>query len=91
MPSGIFIPVFKIGAAFGRLCGETMAVIFPTGLDFGGYSSPIVPGGYAVVGKSKSLTFVILCIIKLSFFPTLSFKGAAAFTGKLIYLRAKDS
>lgn len=28
-----------------------MAKVFPYGIPFGGYTSPIVPGGYAVVGK----------------------------------------
>ncbi|KAJ8984051.1 hypothetical protein NQ317_008777 [Molorchus minor] len=32
VPSGSFIPVFKIGAAFGRLVGELMHMWFPTGL-----------------------------------------------------------
>lgn len=71
VPSGSFIPVFKIGAAFGRLAGkslvsweyklqnfnffsgELMALSFPTGIPFGGSNNPIVPGGYAVVGKQK--------------------------------------
>jgi hypothetical protein len=42
--------VFKIGAAFGRLAGELMAQTFPNGIPFAGYTNPIVPGGYAVVG-----------------------------------------
>lgn len=51
VPSGTFIPVFKIGAAFGRLAGEIMALAFPYGIPFEGFTTPIVPGGYAVVGK----------------------------------------
>ncbi|KAJ8939745.1 hypothetical protein NQ314_011031 [Rhamnusium bicolor] len=31
VPSGSFIPVFKIGAAFGRIIGELMHIWFPTG------------------------------------------------------------
>ncbi|XP_054160274.1 chloride channel protein 2-like [Oppia nitens] len=52
VPSGTFIPVFKIGAAFGRLVGEFMAYLFPMGISFGGSRNPIVPGGYAVVGAA---------------------------------------
>ncbi|KAH8341100.1 hypothetical protein KR067_010906 [Drosophila pandora] len=52
VPSGMFIPVFKIGAGFGRLVGEFMAVTFPHGVRYGGRLSPIMPGGYAVVGAA---------------------------------------
>ncbi|XP_062126933.1 chloride channel protein 2 isoform X3 [Drosophila sulfurigaster albostrigata] len=52
VPSGMFIPVFKIGAAFGRLVGEFMASWFPHGVRYGGRLSPIMPGGYAVVGAA---------------------------------------
>ena len=44
MPSGIFIPVFKIGAALGRVVGEAMALWFPNGVRYGGIITPIVPG-----------------------------------------------
>lgn len=40
-----------IGAAFGRLVGEAMATWFPDGVSSGDTVTPIVPGGYAVVGK----------------------------------------
>ncbi|XP_018370469.1 PREDICTED: chloride channel protein 2 isoform X1 [Trachymyrmex cornetzi] len=52
VPSGIFIPVFKIGAALGRTVGEAMALWFPTGVRYGGVITPIVPGGYATVGAA---------------------------------------
>ncbi|RWS27823.1 chloride channel protein 2-like protein [Leptotrombidium deliense] len=52
VPSGLFIPVFKMGAAFGRLVGELMAYLCPNGIPFGGSTIPIVPGGYAVVGAA---------------------------------------
>lgn len=52
VPSGIFIPVFKIGAAFGRLVGEMVHMWFPMGVRYGGILSPIIPGGYAVVGAA---------------------------------------
>lgn len=52
VPSGIFIPVFKIGAALGRLVGESMHLWFPLGVRYGGRLSPIIPGGYAVVGAA---------------------------------------
>ena len=44
VPSGIFIPVFKIGAALGRAVGEGMALWFPTGVRYGGIITPIIPG-----------------------------------------------
>ncbi|XP_055837032.1 chloride channel protein 2-like [Episyrphus balteatus] len=52
LPSGSFIPVFKIGAGFGRLFGELMHIIFPQGVWYGGILSSIIPGGYAVVGAA---------------------------------------
>ncbi|XP_063704371.1 chloride channel protein 2 isoform X4 [Culicoides brevitarsis] len=52
VPSGIFIPVFKIGAAFGRLVGEGMHLWFPYGVRYGGHISTVIPGGYAVVGAA---------------------------------------
>lgn len=50
--SGLFIPHFKMGAAFGRLVGEVMAMWFPEGVRYGHTLSRIIPGGYAVVGAA---------------------------------------
>lgn len=44
IPCGLFTPLFASGAAFGRLFGELLRVMFP---QFG-----IVPGAYAVVGAA---------------------------------------
>ncbi|KAA0701656.1 Chloride channel protein 2 [Triplophysa tibetana] len=52
VPCGAFMPVFVIGAAFGRLVGESMAAWFPEGINSDGTIYPIVPGGYAVVGAA---------------------------------------
>lgn len=52
IPAGVFFPVFLIGAAFGRLVGEAMATWFPEGVNSGDAVTPIVPGGYAVVGAA---------------------------------------
>ncbi|CAG6007840.1 unnamed protein product [Menidia menidia] len=52
VPCGAFMPVFVIGAAFGRLVGESMAAWFPDGINTDGTIYPIVPGGYAVVGAA---------------------------------------
>lgn len=54
IPSGIFIPVLKMGAAYGRLVGELMALAYPNGVRYGGLShtASIVPGSYAVVGAA---------------------------------------
>nr|XP_057902712.1 chloride channel protein 1-like [Doryrhamphus excisus] len=52
IPSGAFMPVFILGAAFGRLVGEIMAAIFPHGIVFDGILYRIIPGGYAVIGAA---------------------------------------
>lgn len=54
IPSGLFIPVLKMGAAYGRLIGELMHSAFPDGIKYGDYVHPssIVPGSYAVVGAA---------------------------------------
>ncbi|XP_069753183.1 chloride channel protein 2c isoform X2 [Narcine bancroftii] len=52
VPCGAFMPVFVIGAAFGRLVGESMAAWFPDGIHADGGTYRIVPGGYAVVGAA---------------------------------------
>ncbi|KAG9343268.1 hypothetical protein JZ751_014249 [Albula glossodonta] len=52
VPCGAFMPVFLIGAAFGRLVGETMAAWFPDSIHPDGSIYPIVPGVYAVVGAA---------------------------------------
>uniref|UniRef100_A0A1B6EB21 Chloride channel protein n=2 Tax=Clastoptera arizonana TaxID=38151 RepID=A0A1B6EB21_9HEMI len=52
VPSGSFIPVFKIGAAFGRLVGELLHLSFPQGVRYGKINTPIIPGGYATVGAA---------------------------------------
>lgn len=53
-PSGIFIPVLKMGAAYGRLIGELMHMAFPDGIKYAqyGHLATIVPGSYAVVGAA---------------------------------------
>lgn len=52
VPCGGFMPVFVIGAAFGRLVGESMAAWFPDGIHTDSTTYHIVPGGYAVVGAA---------------------------------------
>lgn len=53
MPSGSFIPVFKIGGALGRATGELMHLALPTGIAFASERlAPIIPGGYAIVGAA---------------------------------------
>lgn len=37
-----------VGAAFGRLYGESLSIIFPVGIS----GAWIVPGGYALVGSA---------------------------------------
>ncbi|KAM6098382.1 chloride channel protein 1 isoform 2-T3 [Theristicus caerulescens] len=69
IPCGGFMPVFVLGAAFGRLIGEIMASLFPNGILFDGIVYQILPGGYAVIVFSPYS------------FSTLPGKGAAALTG----------
>uniref|UniRef100_A0A8C7G7X9 Chloride channel, voltage-sensitive 1a n=1 Tax=Oncorhynchus kisutch TaxID=8019 RepID=A0A8C7G7X9_ONCKI len=52
IPSGAFMPVFILGASFGRLVGEIMAALFPDGILFDGILYRIIPGGYAVIGAA---------------------------------------
>jgi chloride channel 2 len=52
VPTGVVIPSFKTGAAFGRLVGEAMAIWFPHGISYGEMKHFIVPGGYATAGAA---------------------------------------
>nr|XP_004661202.2 chloride channel protein 1 [Jaculus jaculus] len=52
IPCGGFMPVFVLGAAFGRLVGEVMAMLFPDGILFDDVIYKILPGGYAVIGAA---------------------------------------
>ncbi|XP_069835927.1 chloride channel protein 1 isoform X3 [Dendropsophus ebraccatus] len=52
IPCGAFMPVFILGAAFGRIVGELMAFLFPNGILFDGIVYKILPGGYAVIGAA---------------------------------------
>ncbi|NXE98449.1 CLCN1 protein, partial [Menura novaehollandiae] len=52
IPCGGFMPVFVLGAAFGRLIGEIMASLFPNGILFDDIVYQILPGGYAVIGAA---------------------------------------
>ncbi|KJE95626.1 voltage-gated chloride channel protein [Capsaspora owczarzaki ATCC 30864] len=51
VPAGVFVPIFVVGAAYGRFMGELMAVMFPHGIS-DSVSAAIIPGGYAVVGAA---------------------------------------
>uniref|UniRef100_A0A9J7ZG78 Chloride channel 2c n=1 Tax=Cyprinus carpio carpio TaxID=630221 RepID=A0A9J7ZG78_CYPCA len=52
IPCGSFVPIFVIGAAFGRLVGEGLATLFPDGFNVDGHIYHIVPGAYAVIGAA---------------------------------------
>ena len=52
VPSGIFMPVFVLGAAFGRLVGEGVFTLYPDGYESGDVMFFIRPGVYAVVGAA---------------------------------------
>lgn len=49
IPAGVFVPVFVIGAAYGRFMGELFSIMFPDGFQT---NQAIIPGGYAVVGAA---------------------------------------
>lgn len=53
IPCGIFMPMFIVGAASGRLIGEIISTIFPDGIPNNLTDHPIFPGIYAVVGKKN--------------------------------------
>ena len=44
VPTGSLIPIFKVGAAFGRMVGEAMFLWFPEGIRTAGVLHPILPG-----------------------------------------------
>ncbi|XP_062705571.1 chloride channel protein 2-like isoform X1 [Aedes albopictus] len=64
VPSGMFIPLFKIGAVIGRLSGEVIHILFNQKHAIASY-----PGGYAVVGAaafSGAVTHTVsTCVIIL--------------------------
>uniref|UniRef100_A0A7E4WAY4 Chloride channel protein n=1 Tax=Panagrellus redivivus TaxID=6233 RepID=A0A7E4WAY4_PANRE len=67
IPCGMFMPVFIIGAALGRLVGECVSTIFPDGMA-GGTDQPIFPGIYSVVGAAAlsasithSVSVAVIC------------------------------
>lgn len=68
----VCVCVCILGAAFGRLVGESMAAWFPDGIHADGAIYPIVPGGYAVVGTLKTpirfqalmfSSFTLFCLV----------------------------
>ena len=67
VPTGVLVPAFKIGAAFGRLVGEGMNVWFPGGFayDDQSFRHHIVAGGYATVGAA-SFTGAVTHTISIS-------------------------
>ncbi|KAH7680102.1 CBN-CLH-4 protein, partial [Aphelenchoides avenae] len=77
IPCGMFMPTFVVGAGFGRLIGEIVAVIFPEGMP-GGTDQPIFPGINAVVGAA-ALTGAITHSVSVAMI-------CCEFTGQLIYI-----
>ncbi|KAH7704783.1 CRE-CLH-3 protein [Aphelenchoides avenae] len=77
IPCGMFMPTFVVGAGFGRLIGEIVAVIFPEGMP-GGTDQPIFPGIYAVVGAA-ALTGAITHSVSVAMI-------CCEITGQLIYI-----
>ncbi|KAJ8917396.1 hypothetical protein NQ315_002420 [Exocentrus adspersus] len=52
IPCGSFIPVFRAGAALGRIGGELMHLWFPRGVRYKGIVTQIMPGAYATIGAA---------------------------------------
>ncbi|KAJ8378093.1 hypothetical protein AAFF_G00248070 [Aldrovandia affinis] len=65
VPCGAFMPVFLIGAAFGRLVGEIMATWFPDSIHPDGSIYPIVPirGGAAALSGAVTHTVSTAVIV----------------------------
>ncbi|KAF0046953.1 hypothetical protein F2P81_000586 [Scophthalmus maximus] len=63
VPCGAFMPVFLIGAAFGRLVGEIMAAMFPDGIHADGSVYHIVPGGAAALSGAVTHTVSTAVIV----------------------------
>lgn len=61
VPAGVFMPVFTLGAAYGRLIGESMAAWFPNGVSSVD-NALVVPAGYAIVGKASVLTVYLILL-----------------------------
>ncbi|XP_063004621.1 chloride channel protein 1 isoform X2 [Melospiza melodia melodia] len=59
IPCGGFMPVFVLGAAFGRLIGEIMASLFPNGILFDDILYQILPGGYAVIALTGAVSHTV--------------------------------
>lgn len=67
IPCGMLMPIFVVGAAFGRLFGEIISTTFPEGIP-GGTDQPIFPGIYSVVGAAAlsgsithSVSVAVIC------------------------------
>lgn len=67
------------GAAFGRMIGEAMALLFPYGVRTDGQITKIVPGAYAIVGTASC------CIWNLKVTRNVSVSGATAFSGAVTH------
>ncbi|XP_018021413.1 chloride channel protein 2 [Hyalella azteca] len=52
IPAGVTIPFLKIGAAIGRILGEFMAYVNPTGIGSGALVHSVIPGAYSVAGAA---------------------------------------
>ncbi|CAG2186165.1 CLCN2 [Mytilus edulis] len=75
IPAGVFVPVFMVGAGFGRLIGEAMAAWFPLGLAAAGLVSVLIAN--AVSNKLQPSFFdSIIRLKKLPYLPDIvSAKG----------------
>ena len=77
VPTGSLIPIFKVGAAFGRMIGEAMYLWFPEGMR-SGVSHSILPG--YIFFYCAICTNITLITSKLFFLGSYAIVGAAAFS-----------
>ena len=67
VPSGSLIPIFKMGAAFGRIIGEAMYLWFPEGLRIGSTTSAILPGNTFIESSRFRPTLKLCQTLKIFF------------------------
>lgn len=82
------MPCFMIGAGFGRCFGETMVLLFPTGInpnsnrtDFG-----FIPGAYAVAGAGAFAGMFFSVSLSLSYDPLVFVKLFRSIHSRSFYM-----
>lgn len=75
----MFIPVFKIGAAIGRIVGEALHLYFPMGIRYGGRISQIIPGNitsfFVLLIEGKQTNIYISIQVAMLWLELLHFRA----------------